>query len=109
VQALGELPEQTIAFGRPIAVVVSYSPSMAVKYNLGGEVIERLSKLASFGVAYLVCKNARLTQASHSLVIDTRTRTRPKRLVMQSREEAKSRTQSRQRKPKSHQPRLNHL
>ena len=35
-QALAKLPEQTIAFGRPIGVTVNFSPDRAVRYDLKG-------------------------------------------------------------------------
>ena len=33
-QALAQIPEQTIAFGRPIGVTVNYAPDRAVRYDL---------------------------------------------------------------------------
>jgi hypothetical protein len=35
-QALAQIPEQTIAFGRPIGVTVNYAPDRAVRYDPKG-------------------------------------------------------------------------
>ena len=35
-QALEQIPEQTIAFGRPIGVTINYAPDRAVRYDLKG-------------------------------------------------------------------------
>jgi hypothetical protein len=53
-QALAELPEQTIAFGRPIGVKVNYAPDRAVRYDLKGDPIETLPEAIRCGKAYLI-------------------------------------------------------
>lgn len=50
-QALAQIPEQTIAFGRPIGVTVNYSPNRAVRYNLKGDPIEILNEAIRCGKA----------------------------------------------------------
>ena len=52
-QALAKLPEQTIAFGRPIGVTVNYAPDRAVRYDLKGDPIETLTEAVRCGKAYL--------------------------------------------------------
>ena len=52
-QALAKLPEQTIAFGRPIGVTVNYAPDRAVRYDLKGDPIETLAEAIRCGKAYL--------------------------------------------------------
>ena len=52
-QALAELPEQTIAFGRPIGVTVNYAPDRAVRYDLKGDPIETLTEAIRCEKAYL--------------------------------------------------------
>src|SRR5271166_1120844 len=44
-QALEQIPEQTIAFGRPIGVTINYAPDRAVRYDLEGNPIETLSAI----------------------------------------------------------------
>ena len=48
-QALAKLPEQTIAFGRPIGVTVNYAPDRAVRYDLKGDPIETLTEQSNVG------------------------------------------------------------
>ena len=48
-----KLPEQTIAFGRPIGVTVNYAPDRAVRYDLKGDPIETLTEAVRCGKAYL--------------------------------------------------------
>ena len=43
-QALAQIPEQTIAFGRPTGVTVNYAPDRAVRYDLQGNFIEALTE-----------------------------------------------------------------
>jgi len=50
-QALAKLPEQTIAFGRPIGVTINYSPDRAVRYDLKGNPIETLTEAIRCGKA----------------------------------------------------------
>jgi hypothetical protein len=48
-RALAKLPEQTIAFGRPVGVTINYAPDRAVRYDLKGDLSKlspRQSKLA---------------------------------------------------------------
>ena len=52
-QALAELPEKTIAFGRPIGVTVNYAPDRAVRYDLKGNSIESLTEAIRCEKAYL--------------------------------------------------------
>jgi hypothetical protein len=52
-QALAQLPEQTIAFGRPIGVTVNYAPDRAVRYDLWGDAIETLTAAVQCGRAFL--------------------------------------------------------
>ena len=52
-QALAKLPEQTIAFGRPIGVTVNYALDRAVRYDLKGNSIETLAEAVRCGKAYL--------------------------------------------------------
>ena len=52
-QALAQLPEQTIAFGRPIGVTINYAPDRAVRYDLNGDPIETLTAAVQCGMAYL--------------------------------------------------------
>jgi hypothetical protein len=52
-QALAQLPEETIAFGRPIGVTVNYAPDRAVRYDLNGYPIDTLAAAAQCGRAYL--------------------------------------------------------
>ena len=52
-QALAKLPEQTIAFGRPIGVTVNYAPDRAVRYDLKGDPIETFTAAIRCGKAYL--------------------------------------------------------
>jgi hypothetical protein len=52
-QALAKLPEQTIAFGRPVGVIINYSPGRAVRYDLKGNPIETLTVAVQFGNAFL--------------------------------------------------------
>ena len=53
-QALAKLPEQTIAFGRPIGVTVNYAPDRAVLYDLKGDPIETLTAAVRCGEATLI-------------------------------------------------------
>jgi len=43
-RALVQIPEQTIAFGRPTGVTINYAPDRAVRYDLKGEPIETLNE-----------------------------------------------------------------
>jgi hypothetical protein len=52
-QALVQLPEQTIAFGRPIGVTINYAPDRAVRYDLKGEPVETLTEAVRCAKAYL--------------------------------------------------------
>jgi hypothetical protein len=52
-QALAQIPEQTIAFGRPIGVTVNYAPDRAVRYDLKGDSIEILTEAIRCEKAYL--------------------------------------------------------
>ncbi len=52
-QALAQIPEQTIAFGRPIGVTINYAPDRAVRYDLKGEPVETLTEAVRCGKAYL--------------------------------------------------------
>jgi hypothetical protein len=52
-QALAQLPEQTIAFGRPVGVTINYAPDRAVRYDLNGDPIETLTTTVQCGKAYL--------------------------------------------------------
>jgi hypothetical protein len=51
-QALAKVPEQTIAFGRPIGVTVNYAPDRAVRYDLTGNPVETLTEAVRCGKAY---------------------------------------------------------
>src|SRR5271165_6900130 len=51
-QALAKLPEQTIAFGRPVGVTINYAPDRAVRYDLKGNPIETLPEAVQCGKAY---------------------------------------------------------
>jgi len=53
-QALAKLPEQTIAFGRPIGVTINYAPDRAVRYDLKGDPIETLTVAVRCGNAYFM-------------------------------------------------------
>ena len=53
-QALAKLPEQTIAFGKPVGVTVNYAPDRAVRYDLNGDAIQTLTAAVQCGKAYLV-------------------------------------------------------
>ena len=61
-QALAKLPEQTIAFGRPIGVTANFSPDRAVRYDLKGDPIETLAKAVRCGEASLIVP---LTKGDH--------------------------------------------
>jgi hypothetical protein len=50
-QAMKKLPEQTIAFGKPIGLTINYAADRAVRYDLKGNVIEKLSEAVRFGEA----------------------------------------------------------
>ena len=50
-QALAQIPEQTIAFGRPIGVTVNYSLDRAVRYDLNANPIETLTEAFRCGKA----------------------------------------------------------
>ena len=50
-QALAELPEQTIAFGRPTGVTVNYAQDHAVRYDLKANPIETLTEAVRCGIA----------------------------------------------------------
>jgi hypothetical protein len=50
-QALAQIPEQTIAFGRPTGVIVNYSADRAVRYDLKGDPIEILTEAIQCGKA----------------------------------------------------------
>lgn len=52
-QALAKLPEQTIAFGRPVGVTINYAPDRAVRYDLKGEPVETLTEAVRCGKATL--------------------------------------------------------
>jgi hypothetical protein len=52
-QALAQIPEQTIAFGRPIGVTVNYAPDRAVRYDRKGDPIEILTEAIRYEKAYL--------------------------------------------------------
>jgi hypothetical protein len=52
-QALVQIPEQTIAFGRPVGVTINYAPDRAVRYDLKGEPVETLTEAVRCGKAYL--------------------------------------------------------
>jgi hypothetical protein len=52
-QALKQVPEHVLAFGRSVGVVVNYRPDFAVKYDLKGMPVETLDKAVSCGTAYL--------------------------------------------------------
>jgi hypothetical protein len=52
-QALERMPEQTIAFGRPVGVTINYAPNRAVRYDLKGDAIETLTEAVRCGKAYL--------------------------------------------------------
>ena len=51
-QALAQIPEQTIAFGRPFGVTINYAPDRAVRYDLKGEPIETLNEAIRCGRAF---------------------------------------------------------
>ena len=52
-QALAQIPEQTIAFGRPIGVTVNYAPDRAIRYDLEGNPIETLTEAIRCGKAFI--------------------------------------------------------
>ncbi len=52
-QALAQIPEQTIAFGRPIGVTINYAPDRAVRYDIKGEPIETLTEAIQCGKAFI--------------------------------------------------------
>ena len=52
-QALAQLPEQTIGFGRPIGVTINYAPDRAVRYDLKGDPVEILTEAVRCEKAYL--------------------------------------------------------
>ena len=54
-QALAKLPEQTIAFGRPIGVTINYAPDRAVRYDLKGDPIETLTEAVRCGKSVSHC------------------------------------------------------
>jgi len=51
-QALAQIPEQTIAFGRPTGVTINYAPDRAVRYDLKGDPIETLNEAIRCGRAF---------------------------------------------------------
>ncbi len=61
-QALAKLPEQTIAFGRPIGVTINYAADRAVRYDLKGDPIETLARAVRCGEASLIVP---LTEGDH--------------------------------------------
>ena len=61
-QALAKLPEQTIAFGRPIGVTINYARDRAVRYDLKGDPIATLAEAVRCGEAYLIVS---LTEGDH--------------------------------------------
>jgi hypothetical protein len=52
-QALAKILKQTIAFGRPIGVTVSYAPDRAVRYDLKGDPLETFTEAIRCAKAYL--------------------------------------------------------
>jgi len=50
-QALAQIPEQTIAFGKPIGVTVNYAPDRAVRCDLKGNPIETFTSAVQCGKA----------------------------------------------------------
>jgi hypothetical protein len=52
-QALAKLPDQTIAFGKPIGLTINYAADRAVRFDLKGDVIEVLSEAVRLGEASL--------------------------------------------------------
>jgi hypothetical protein len=50
-QALAQIPEHTIAFGRPIGVTINYAPKRAIRYDLKGNVVELLPEAVRCGQA----------------------------------------------------------
>jgi hypothetical protein len=48
------MPEALPAFGRPIGLVINYSPDRAVRFDLDGNALEILQRAYRIGEAYLV-------------------------------------------------------
>jgi hypothetical protein len=50
-QALAKLPEQTIAFGKPIGLTINYAADRAVRFDLKGNAFEVFSEAVRLGKA----------------------------------------------------------
>ena len=55
-QSLNRLPPSVLTFGRPIGILVNYSPDHAVRYDLIGTVMERLPNAVRPGEAKITLK-----------------------------------------------------
>ncbi len=56
------MPETLPAFGRPIGLVVNYSPDRAVRFDLDGNALEILQRAYRIGEAYLLHRGRPIPQ-----------------------------------------------
>jgi len=60
-QALAQIPEQTIAFGRPIGVTINYAADRAVRYDLKGDPSKLSTKQSDVGKHFSPSRPAKRT------------------------------------------------
>src|SRR5271165_5689409 len=60
-QTLAQIPEQTIAFGRPIGVTINYAADRAVRYDLKGDPSKLSTKQSDVGKHFSPSRPAKRT------------------------------------------------
>ena len=68
-QALSKLPDDTPAFGRPIGLIMNYTPARAIKFDLSGRALELLPKGVPPTRQSLTLKNVRSLPPLNSAIV----------------------------------------